>query len=542
MFIQIKTVSLWAAAFMAAASLLSCAQKDNGQENSDPELGDGYHAIARMSVPSGIRELMVETYALDNGGHKTDINYKKVSVTPQVALPEGGKDVEPFGQVTLLLQAPKRTLASVYYTVSGIIPTKADADADRTHEPQYVVVDLPVNQPGDGLATKAPGDPVVVALPEPAEYVTVDDVQTFYHSSGVVMFEDSWPTLTGGVNDEDFNDVVIDYDVECKTVADESLETEGWREQVKVVMHVRALSGDEPHRVGMILEGFDMHNVAHVTEYKTLDSYGSGHGELPEWTKVTLQENSLHYDPLATEYATTVWDRPAIEIGRIDLYHSTSRGAGTETYLYLHDGTSTEHVMNPALKQYAAWGGAHTEQYSEEIPADLLAKSQGSKYYNVIPGYVNVAGGLYTYTVVYEMKPRFEMTQEQRDAVKKNMIDAVVNTTSQNFYIVKSDYTPVGLKGYAPVDFSVKNYSDYSAKYKQKFEANKDHLSADTYYLGSNGEVWGFKCPTLTKHVWNKMSFGKAYPHYLEWIQSNGEAYPDWYVNGVDGKYLTCWW
>ena len=169
-----------------------------------------------------------------------------------------------------------------------------------------------------------------------------------------------------------------------------------------------------------------------------------------------------------------------------------------------------------------------------------MKKAQNTKFYNVVPGYVNVAGGLYTYTVIYVMKGR--MGNENSEAMKQNMIDAVVNTTAQNFYIVKSDYTPVGLKGYTPYNFSVKNYSDYADKYKKVYNANKDHLSAEVTYMGKNGEVWGFKCPTLTKHVWNKMGFGNAYPHYEEWVTTNGTAHPRWYTEGVEGMYLTCWW
>jgi len=517
---------------------ISCNRNDVPEDV--PAVEDGYHAYARMSVPCGTREVMVESYTLDAKGNKAGVVYQSVPVTPNVETPVGGKDVEPFGEVTLLLTAPNKTLVSVYYTVSGTVAeVKSAANEDRTHLAQYVVDRLPVDQPGKGVTTKA-GEIVPVYLPEPAEYETADIVQTVYQSSGVVMFEDSWPNLSGNINDDDYNDVVVDYDVTAEVVSDSFARAK--TEQLKVVLHVRAVSGDQPHRVGMVLEGFDMRNVEQVLEYKTLDSFASGHGELPGWTGVTLQENSLHYDPLATEYPCDAWDRPAIEIGKIDILNNPSRGAGTETYIYHNNEGDVEHVMNPALRQYSAWGDEHKEQYSPELPADVLKKAQNTKYYNVVPGYVNVAGGLYTYTVIYIMKPRTAMTAEQSAAVKQNMLDAVVNTTHQNFYIVKSDYTPVGLKGYAPYDFSVKHYADYSAKYQSVFNANKDHLSASNYYEGKNGEVWGFKCPTLTKHVWNKLGFGRAYPHYKEWVDSNGASHPQWYIEDVDGKYLTCWW
>ncbi len=522
------------------AALLVAMTSCNRNEEVEPVVDvDGYHAIARMSVPCGTQEVMVESYTLDGNGNKAGIAYQKVAVTPEVVTPEGGKDVDPFGEVTLLFSSPCKTLVSVYYTVCGTVEMvkSDDATEDRTRLAQYVVERLPVDQPGLNVATKA-GTPVSVYLPEPAEYTSQALVKTVYQSSGVVMFEDSWPNLPGNINDEDYNDVVVDYDVTAEVVPDD--QAKAGTEQLKVVMHVRAVSGTEPNRVGMVLEGFDMHNVEKVFEFKTLDSYGSGHGELPEWTKVTLQENSLHYDPLATIYPNDSWDRPAIEIGRIVLYNSADRGAGTETYIYHNNEGDKVHVMNPALRQYADWGGEHKEQYSADLPAELVKKAQNTKFYNVVPGYVNVAGGLYTYTVIYVMKGR--MGNENSEAMKQNMIDAVVNTTAQNFYIVKSDYTPVGLKGYTPYNFSVKNYSDYADKYKKVYNANKDHLSAEVTYMGKNGEVWGFKCPTLTKHVWNKMGFGNAYPHYEEWVTTNGTAHPRWYTEGVEGMYLTCWW
>ncbi len=669
---------------LAVATVLvaSCAPEqiyDNKKTPStqEPEYIDetkatGHYAYAEISVPVGTKAVMVETYALDAEGNRINVKTQRVEVTPQIMAPKGGKDVEPFGRVRLLLKAPTKTLASVYYTVSGDVTdvktdVKSDDEDDRTLEAVYTINDLPLDQniigqlgktryvqcpwsfaytqdenwqpvetrpkdvviydeehnhtlrykfvytqnngfgyflddayiiedyrlkgekyhycaacsncpycmpwgcscgcggvnpdfvpsgdtTGGAQAPAAGEDPIPVPtdvtevyLTEPASYVTHDTDKTNYHSSGTVMFEDSWPNHSlGGPFDADFNDVVIDYDIEARTVADNILEAEGWREQVKAVIHVRALGSTIPWRVGLVLENFNMDYVQNIVEYKTLDSYNSGHGELPTWTIGTLQENSLHYDPLAKQYATSVNTRPAIEIGGLQRLHDAA--AGTETYIYTNNGKSEEHVMNPALKRYAAWGdGPHTDQYSPSLETDTtlpvsFASIQNSSYYNAVPGYVNTSGGLYTYTVVYEMKPRADMTPEQREAVKQNMIDAVVNTNYQNFYIVKQDYSPVGLKGYAPVDFSVKNYSNYAEKYQQVLSQNLDKLDESTYYMGKNGEVWAFKCPTLTKHVWDKLYFSRAYPHFEEWVTSNGAQYPDWYLTDVNGDYLTCWW
>ena len=543
-----KFVLMGCTLLSALVVMTSCKQEEAPYVEPEVDV-EGYYAIATMSVPCGTQEVMVETFGLDANGNKTSVKYQKVPVKPVVATPTGGKAVEPFGEVTLLLNAPNKTMASVYYTISGTVQVKSDAYEDRTRQPKYVVENLPIDKPGKNVTTKA--EMQIVYLPEPAEYESDALIKTVYQSSGVVMFEDSWPVLTGNINDEDYNDVVVDYDVTAEVVDDE--QAKAGTEQVKVVLHVRAVSGKEPHRVGMILEGFDMDNVQTVEEYRTLDSYGSGHGELPSWTVGTLQENSLHYDSWEkTEYrCEEAVKRPCIEIGKIDILSNADRGAGTEVYTYTNNGIATEHVMNPALRKYGAWGDAHTDQYSADLPADLLAKAQNpsnNMFYNVNPGYVNVAGGLYTYTVIYKMKGRKVMGAAKSAEVKQNMMDAVTKTTSQNFYIIKSDYTPVGLKGYQPYDYKVKLKpgvqwnSDYLTKYTSVYNKNKNNLSATNYYEGKNGEVWGFKCPTLTKHVWNKLGFGLAYPHYEEWVKSNGETHANWYTEDVNLMYLTCWW
>ncbi|MBP3203679.1 MAG: DUF4842 domain-containing protein [Bacteroidales bacterium] len=389
-----------------------------------------------------------------------------------------------------------------------------------------------------------------VTLPEPASYVTTSEDQTFYHSSGVVMFDDSWPAspVRTSAYDSDFNDVVVDYDIEAKTVADNILESEGWREQVKVVLHVRAIGGENPERVGLILEGFNLDNVASIEEYKTLDSWQNAHGELPTSQHMNaVKENSFQVKVNSL--------RPLSEVGQLFRYRETGSGAGTATYNYVNNGQSQEHVFNPALKQYAAWGGAHADQYDaaalEQAYKEVgqnFSNIQSRVFYNTVPGYVNVAGGLYTYTVIYNMKARAEMDPAAREAVKKNMIDAVVNTTSQNFYIVSKSggqYYPIHLKGYTPADFPVKGFGTGNT-YKDRYEAGKagkSYLNATIPYCTTDNLVWAFKCPTLTKHAWEKMAFGKAYPNYEAWVRSNGAEHQDWYKDAdVNGTLLTCWW
>ena len=716
-----KTVVIGFCLVVVAALMSSCNKDwenskvpqpvENAFEGAVPT---GYYSYAEMTVPAGTKTVYIE-YTYKDGSIRTIPQ----AVTPIVAQPENGKEVEPFGTVKLLFKADEASKVSVYYNISET--TKADGD-----DSVYTLTDFPVNQIESGkfgetryvqmpwsfawenslatnwqntktypkdvvffdadhnttlrytfvygganavasegyvltdayevkdhvaIATKysycdgcgncpycmpwgcscgcggwvgsvpvfkanpdykptgdttatvedatvvktatpgttrtvdgtgqvtvqsdgsiivdyAPTDVTSVTLPEPASYTTTSDDMTFYHSSGTVMFDDSWPKLpadlsgTGTGFSSDYNDLVVDYDIEAVTVPTDQLEEQGWREQVKVVLHVRAIGGDRAWRAGLILENFNMEYVDWVEEFMSLDSYQNDHGKLPQWTVTTLQENSIHYDPFTNEegkaqYKTNTNTRPSIEVGSLQRLcgddgswsKTTGLNAGTETYLYLNGDQATEHVFNPARKQYAAWGGPHTDQYDDVMAAvtkpNTLAQIQNFKFYNTIPGYVNISGGLYTYTVIYHMRERGSMEAEESQMCLQNMIDAVVNTTAQNFYMVLKDNSAVGLKGYEPLDYKVKNCNSFKKMYEQILnDASKNaDLDPSTYYLAKNGQVWAFKCPTLTRHAWEKQSYDKAYPLYDGWVTSNGKQNADWYkLENANISYLSCEW
>ena len=694
-----KNVVVLGLSLVAAMALLSSCNKKNHEDPYVPEpvenafegaVPTGYYGYAEISVPAGTETVYIE-YTHEDGSTKTIAQ----KVSPIVATPENGKDVEPFGTVKLFFEADEAARVSVYYNAYEV--TKADGDdsiytlenfpvdkitsgefgktryvempwdfawensaatgwqntktypkdvvlydAEHNHTLRYTfaygggswlapegyvltdayevedhvvtkykynyctgcgncpkcmpwgcdcgcgsvnqafqpsgnttgsagddatVVDpeVPGTTPtvdGNGEVTVdpdgnidvdyKPSDVTVITLPEPASYVTEDACFTNYHSSGVVMFDDSWPNLPAslggtGKYDFDFNDVVVDYDIEAVTVDDARLADEGWREQVKVVLHLRAVGGYDAWRVGMALENFNMDFVESVDEYKTLDSWQNVHGELPSWTMTTLQENSLHYDPLSgTQYTGSV-ERPSIEIGGLQRINGNGfPQAGTEVYNYINNGESTPHVMNPALKGWDQWKDPKEDQYDAVMAAvtvpESLAQIQARKFYNTIPGYVNQAGGLYTYTVIYKIKPRVEMTPEKSRECLQNMVDAVVNTMAQNFFIVTQDWRPIGLKGYLPLDYKTKDNHIYADEYQKKIQG-KDILDTTTPYVSKTGQVWAFKCPTLTRHIWEKQSFAKAYPLYEGWVTSGGTQNADWYkLENANVSYLSCEW
>lgn len=630
----------------------------------------GYYSYAEMSVPAGTEVVYIE-YKGSDGSVKTVAQ----KVTPEGAVPTGGRDVEPFGTVKLLFEASASSQVSVYYKVFDAA-TKADGDdavytlenfpvdqvtsgelgktryvkvqwnfawqnsaatgwqntpsypkdvvmydAEHNHTLRYTFVYANNGNAGftegyvltdaynvedhvavsykynyceggcigcprcmpwgcdcgcgrvnnafvpngnqvdsaveDGATTETPTVPediVPVKLQEPAPYVTTDEDYTMYHSSGVVMFDDSWPNLPatlGGTGnyDFDFNDVVVDYDIEAVTVDNSRLADEGWREQVKVVLHLRALGGQDAWRVGMALENFNTDYVESIEDYKTLDSWQNSHGNLPAWAQtVAFQENCIHYDAVSGSTFSGSTTRPSIEIGQLQAFNGKKTygcgGAGKDEYTYINGSLSTVHVMNPGLKLWDAWKTPKEEQYDDVMAAvtnPSLAQIQNLGFYNTIPGFVNQAGGLYTYTVIYHMKARAEMTPEESQKCLANMVDAVVNTTAQNFFIVKQDWTPIGLKGYTPLDYKTKDNHNYTDEYNKKVQG-KEYLTT-TPYVSTTGQVWAFKCPVLTRHAWEKQLFSKAYPLYEGWLASQGAENQDWYkLENANVSYLSCEW
>ena len=175
-----KFVLMGCTLLSALVVMTSCKQEEAPYVEPEVDV-EGYYAIATMSVPCGTQEVMVETFGLDANGNKTSVKYQKVPVKPVVATPTGGKAVEPFGEVTLLLNAPNKTMASVYYTISGTVQVKSDAYEDRTRQPKYVVENLPIDKPGKNVTTKA--EMQIVYLPEPADYESDALIKTVYQST-----------------------------------------------------------------------------------------------------------------------------------------------------------------------------------------------------------------------------------------------------------------------------------------------------------------------------------------------------------------------
>ena len=72
----------------------------------------------------------------------------------------------------------------------------------------------------------------------------------------LMMFEDGWPIQLDSWYDEDFNDVVFEYDLkvtECHS--QQMMETVGGKEELLLTLDVRAVGGIYPTVLGVVLDG-----------------------------------------------------------------------------------------------------------------------------------------------------------------------------------------------------------------------------------------------------------------------------------------------
>lgn len=450
-----KFLSL-ATLLISAATLISCSKDETQvvENQKNPTQTSAAVSYASIYTDASCTNPLVENVPLT--GSTTDVN---LALT--------------YGIDKVYMKYPTSTGTKVIeLTVPAETVTKADPGSYtyfKYESDRYVT--LPVSLPEDAVKN----------------YVTNDGGFTNYHSSGVAMFEDTWPSKSNVDNIPvgelfgDFNDFVADYDLES-TINDTADPAQTWKEQLKVVMHVRAMGGGYPQRFGLLLEGFDKQ---YVDDSKTE-------------VKVTLGNYKTDIaDPLT---ASVVWQ-------------------GNHPIIYIND-LSKLIDKTSAAKNGLTLGSVH-KLYNTENDANL-----------------NVAKGLFTITVIFKGADRSQLSASEADAQAANYKSAVINTRQQNFFLVtkqgKKNYE-IHMQNYAPTEAYA---ASYSKDLNDKAEGVVVAKDPNNTYTAADGNVWGFKVPTLTRHATEHTAFTVAYPMYKEWLQNRTASAADWYI--IDNANPAC--
>lgn len=319
-------------------------------------------------------------------------------------------------------------------------------------------------------------------LPEDAVAATSekDAGFTFYHNTGVVMFEDEWPEIA---RDNDYNDVVMEYDLKVTECNDDKLfANQGYKEGLLLTMDIRAVGGNYPTVVGLALSGLDKQFIdLEGIETRILRKAGQGkQEELTGGEIVTSSKGVLEN----TKYE------------------------GNNPYKLSVD-TKTDNILI-----YLAGIRQLTDN--------------GKKFYQVRPDEIRVGLPMLRAEVRLHGKLRTSVSDnvEQLEAYRS----MITNTENQNFFIRTYLNREIHMRGYQPT-YTYVEYADHAGEWTNE----------SVKYSGANGFTWGMKLPAGTKHVQEKEDIRVAYPEYEKWVTSGGAENKDWYLHPDGEKVIEAW-
>lgn len=340
---------------------------------------------------------------------------------------------------------------------------------------------------------------VTLALPEDAVKPTdeTDAGYLFYHNTGVAMFEDGWPTKPNSWYDQDFNDVVFEYDFKVTECQDaEQMALQGSKEELLLTLDVRAVGGIFPTALGVVLDGLDNKYIDRITASLVLKG---GQGTMTSLKKVELSTDSK----VAIEARDWRWSQDNANAKRYaKLEVDTEPSEGT---VILLDGLST---------------------LDDDSNDGLTPK----KYFQVTKGFVRE--GLPMLRAEIRLIGKDGLVGTERDAQLKAYRELILDTYRQNFFIIANGIE-THMKGYAP-------RSSYKAKYDE-LVAKDSELDATVPYTNADGYTWGVKVPVGARHAYESVSFAKAYEGFTKWISSNGTQDKDWYLTPDDELTVRYW-
>ena len=308
----------------------------------------------------------------------------------------------------------------------------------------------------------------------------------------VVMFEDGWPIQLDSWYDEDFNDVVFEYDLkvtECHS--QQMMETVGGKEELLLTLDVRAVGGIYPTVLGVVLDGLKSEYVDRITASLVLKG---GQGTMTDLAKEELStKNIVKVENKNWNWSNDTRKEPRFAILTVD----KAQAEGTVITL---DGLTSLMDNNQ----------------------DMFQVTQGK-----------VREGLPMLRAEVRLIGKEGLTGAERDAQLAAFRELILDTNRQNFFIKVNGGKEIHMRGYAPT-------SAYKAEY-EALVAGDTTLDANVYYSNTKGSTWGVKLPVGTRHAYERVPFREAYPDFTKWVDSKGASNQKWYENFVDEKTIRYW-
>lgn len=345
---------------------------------------------------------------------------------------------------------------------------------------------------------------VTLWLPEDAVQPTeeTDAGYLFYHNTGVVMFEDGWSTEPASWYDEDFNDVVFEYDLKVTECQDEEqMAIQGSKEELLLTLDVRAVGGIYPTELGVVLESLDKNYIDRITA-KLMLKGGQG----------------MMWDLGGKEVSTATDSKVVVNVPK---------------WNWKEDTDAPERFAKLTVDTESTKGTVDEDRNRTVIVLDGLSslKDNNQDLFQVTPGKIRL--GLPMLRAEIRLIGKEGLSGVDREKQLSAYRNLILDTQSQNFFIKTTLGKEIHMKGYEPT-------SAYQAQYDE--EVSKDN-TLDNAYSNANGYTWGVKLPVGTKHAQEGEAFKEAYPKFESWIKSNGASNKDWYLikNANEEKLVKYW-
>ncbi|MBO6097056.1 MAG: hypothetical protein J6P56_07095, partial [Bacteroidales bacterium] len=141
---KLQLILASALAFVAVSCVLDPVPADveivEGPDVFSKAVPTGYYAVANVTVPLGTQTIYIEYRGTD--GRKNVVTQE---VNPKMITPTDGKQAEPFGVVSVLLQSKNPSQVSIYYK-----PKEANTKASSDEVKEPIVDNLPLDQVTSG--------------------------------------------------------------------------------------------------------------------------------------------------------------------------------------------------------------------------------------------------------------------------------------------------------------------------------------------------------------------------------------------------------
>lgn len=323
---------------------------------------------------------------------------------------------------------------------------------------------------------------VSITLPEDAVQPTKEEDAgfRFYHNTGVAMFEDDWPKSENGY-DNDFNDVVFEYDLKVTECQDEELlPAHGYKEGLLLTLDVRAKGGNFPTKLGVELIGLDKKYINEIA------------------SRIILKGGQGTMDELKTGTDLVVVNK--VEGG---IKYTLKVDATTDNPVITLDGLT-----------------------------DL--KNPNDEFFQVTKGCIVEGQKMLRAEIKLTGINRSELSAAESKAQLEAFRNLILDTKNQNFFIVAKNGTDreIHMKGYYPT----RQYTGYDTDSKGGAE-----MMDGVPYCAKDGFVWGIKVPVGVKHAYESQPFIGAYEKFQGWFESNGKENTDWYLHPTPETVVEAW-